>query len=94
LTQATDLFPGGEKPSGDLPRSLIPRRQTHDNAIEEIGAAKIACKAPVAALPDSITINRARRGLGGSNEWFTPLHYIDTARAVLRDIDLDPATCT
>ena len=39
-------------------------------------------------------VNRARRGLGGSDEWFTPLHYIDAARGVLGDIDLDSATCT
>ena len=36
-------------------------------------------------------VNRARRGLGGSDEWFTPLHYIDAA---MGDIDLDSATCT
>jgi hypothetical protein len=32
---------GGEKPSGDLPRSLIARRQNHDKTVEEIGAAKM-----------------------------------------------------
>ena len=38
-------------------------------------------------------IKHARRGLGGPDEWFTPLPYIDAVRAVLGDIDLDPATC-
>ena len=36
---------GGERPSGDLPKSLIARRQTRDKTVEEIGAAKVACKA-------------------------------------------------
>ena len=39
-------------------------------------------------------INRARRGSGGPDEWFTPLHYIDAAKGVLGNIDLDSATCT
>jgi hypothetical protein len=36
---------GGEKPSGDLPKSLIARCQARGKTVEEIGAAKVACKA-------------------------------------------------
>jgi phage N-6-adenine-methyltransferase len=38
-------------------------------------------------------IKHARHGWGGSDEWYTPLHYIDLARQVLGALDVDPATC-
>ena len=39
-------------------------------------------------------VKQVPRGPGGPDEWFTPLPYIDAARAVLGNIDLDSATCT
>jgi ParB family chromosome partitioning protein len=40
-----------------------------------------------------VALGRPRRGVGGPDEYFTPLTYIDAARAVLGDIDVDSATC-
>jgi len=42
---------------------------------------------------DGIKLNGRGIASGGPDEWFTPLSYIDAARAVLGDIDLDSATC-
>jgi len=58
---------GGEKPSGDLPKGLIARRQARDKTIEEIGAAKVACKALSAELDAAkAALSEAERGASES----------------------------
>jgi hypothetical protein len=69
LTQATELFPGDGKPSGDLPRSLIARRQARDKTVEEIGAAKVACKALSNDLDaGKAALSEAERAASGATE--------------------------
>jgi ParB family chromosome partitioning protein len=56
-------------------------------------AAEIARKSPeeqVKALQDPKSI---RADTSGNDEWYTPTEYIDMAREVMGDIDLDPASC-
>jgi ParB family chromosome partitioning protein len=68
---------------------------------------KIAAKDP-SLLPEikagKLTIPEAQRQLGikhstltmvssETNEWYTPKKYVDVARQILGEIDLDPASC-
>ncbi len=43
------------------------------------------------AVVEKTAHNHRAQGTG-ENEWYTPAEYLDAARAVLGDIDLDPAT--
>jgi len=58
-------------------------RETLDNLLAE-------GKEPTRAAVTSAIVNRT--SFTGNNEWYTPIQYIELARQVLREIDLDPAT--
>lgn len=45
------------------------------------------------ARPAVLTLNHRAQGTG-ENEWYTPAKYVELARAVMGDIDVDPASST
>jgi ParB family chromosome partitioning protein len=64
----------------------------------DAGETSISAAAKVAALPveqqeDIVRRSHFRTSFTGKTEWYTPVEYIELARQVLGNIDLDPASC-
>lgn len=79
------------------------RRVAEWRAIRDAGAAvveKVIAKTLAEdRAPTKADIHRAvagghfRAAFSGKYEWFTPIEYLELARQVLGEFDLDPATC-
>jgi phage N-6-adenine-methyltransferase len=89
-TASVSVFPTQRE--SDIGKSLIPSPrcgQAVDHASEP---PPVASRAEVMLSPADAPISETPGY--DSDEWYTPAEYIEAARAVMGDIDLDPASCT
>lgn len=95
---------GGDRKSDQVGRDqLDPLSKDQRHEFRRLADSKNAVMDALSSAIDADELSRAAllRSIGngahvshnsGDNEWFTPAEYIDAARAVMGDIDLDPAS--